>query len=149
MNEADDDAIVGIEREAYPFPWTEGIFRDCLRVGYSCVVLEIDYLLVGYGIIAHGAGEAHLLNACVRSEFRNRGLGRALIDHLLKGAAAAGAALVFLEVRPANTGAIRLYSSMGFAQIGVRRGYYQAADGREDALVMRRALNASPDVNSG
>lgn len=143
MTEDDLAPIVAIENLAYPFPWTEGIFRDCLRVGYSCTVLEFDYLLVGYGIIASGAGEAHLLNVCVREEFRNRGFGRALMDRLLQVAAAAGAAVVFLEVRPANSGAIRLYEAMEFHQIGLRRGYYQAADGRrEDALVMRRALDA-------
>jgi ribosomal-protein-alanine N-acetyltransferase len=142
MSEADVAGVVAIEQVAYPFPWTEGIFRDCLRVGYHCSVLECDFVLVGYGIIASGASEAHLLNVCVRDEFRNRGFGRVLLQHLLEAAAHAGAAIVFLEVRPANTGAIRLYESLGFRQIGIRRGYYQAVGGREDALVMRRALGA-------
>ena len=149
MQDSDVDQVVAIEAEAYPFPWTEGIFRDCLRVGYACTVVEIDYLLVGYGIIAQGAGEAHMLNVCVRSEFRNRGLGRALVHQLLVDAALAGAELVCLEVRPANTDAIRLYTTMGFTQIGVRRGYYQAAGGREDALVMRRAVVGYTEDNSG
>jgi [ribosomal protein S18]-alanine N-acetyltransferase len=140
MNEGDLAAVVGIERRVYPFPWTEGIFADCLRVGYHCTVLELDYLLVGYGIVASGAGEAHLLNVCVREEFRNRGFGRALLAGLLQQAAGAGAAVIFLEVRPANTAAIRLYEAMGFQQAGLRAGYYQAAEGREDALVMRRAI---------
>ena len=143
MSETDVAAVVEIEQRAYPFPWTAGIFSDCLRVGYHCAVLEFDVVTVGYGIIASGAAEAHLLNVCVREEFRNRGFGRALIRHLLELAAAAGAVVVFLEVRPANTGAIRLYEALGFHQIGVRRGYYQAADGREDALVMRRAVDAA------
>src|SRR5580765_9122507 len=108
MTEADVAAVVAIERNVYPFPWTDGIFSDCLRVGYHCTVLELDYLLVGYGIIASGAGEAHLLNVCVRQEFRNRGFGRALLANLLTLAAKAGAAVVYLEVRPANTSAIRL-----------------------------------------
>ncbi len=142
MRESDVAAVVEIEQQVYPFPWTAGIFSDCLRVGYHCAVLELDVITVGYGIIAGGAGEAHLLNVCVREEFRNRGFGRALVKHLLGLAAAGGAAVVFLEVRPANTGAIRLYEAMGFHQIGVRRGYYQAAAGREDALVMRRAVDA-------
>jgi ribosomal-protein-alanine N-acetyltransferase len=143
MREDDVPTVAEIERRVYPFPWSEGIFSDCLRVGYHCAVLELDVITVGYGIIASGAGEAHLLNVCVREEFRNRGFGRALITHLLALAAAAGAAVVFLEVRPANTGAIRLYEALGFHQIGVRRGYYQAAAGREDALVMRRAVGAA------
>ena len=140
MTEADVAAVVAIERNVYPFPWTEGIFADCLRVGYHCTVLEIDYVLVGYGIVASGAGEAHLLNVCVREEFRNRGCGRALLNGLIGQAASAGAAVIFLEVRPANTTAIRLYEKMGFQQSGFRAGYYQAAVGREDALVMRRAI---------
>ena len=143
MRELDVGAVVAIERQVYPFPWTAGIFSDCLRVGYHCAVLEFDVITVGYGIVASGAGEAHLLNVCVREEFRNRGFGRALMKHLMGLAAAAGGAVVFLEVRPANTGAIRLYEAMGFHQIGVRRGYYQAPGGREDALVMRRALDAA------
>jgi len=142
MTEADLAAVVEIERSVYPFPWTAGIFSDCLRVGYHCTVLELDFMLIGYGIIASGAGEAHLLNVCVREEFRNRGFGRALLGKLLERAAQAGATLVFLEVRPANTAAIRLYESMGFRQSGLRQGYYQSANGREDALVMRRALGA-------
>jgi len=138
MLESDVPAVVTIEQRAYPFPWSDGIFRDCLRVGYRCTVLELDFVLVGYGIIACGAGEAHLLNVCIREEFRCRGFGRALMEHVLQAAADAGSKVVFLEVRPANIGAIRLYESMGFHQIGVRRGYYQAVEGREDALVMRR-----------
>ena len=142
MQESDVATVVEIEQRVYPFPWTAGIFSDCIRVGYRCAVLEFDDVTIGYGIIACGAGEAHLLNVCVREEFRNRGFGRALMMHLLGLAAAAGAAVVFLEVRPANTAAVRLYEALGFRQIGVRRGYYQAVSGREDALVMRRASDA-------
>ena len=140
MQEADLAAVLALETRSYAFPWTEGIFRDCLRVGYYCSVLEIDYLLAGYGVISSGAGEAHLLNLCVREEFRCRGLGRRLLDHLLDLASHSGARLAFLEVRPGNTAAIRLYETMHFQQIGMRRGYYQAEGGREDALVMRRDL---------
>jgi ribosomal-protein-alanine N-acetyltransferase len=143
MTEADVPAVVEIERGVYPFPWTAGIFSDCLRVGYHCTILELDYLLVGYGIIASGAGEAHLLNVCVRQEFRNRGFGRALLANLLSLAAKAGANVVYLEVRPANTAAIRLYESMGFRQAGLRPGYYQSVSGREDALVMRRTTESA------
>jgi ribosomal-protein-alanine N-acetyltransferase len=134
--------VLTIERRTYPFPWSEGIFRDCLRVAYTCLVLEFDDVLVGYGVLASGAGESHLLNLCVREEFRGRGLGRVLLEALLLAARTAGARLSFLEVRPANTAAIRLYQAFGFVQIGVRRGYYQAATGREDALVMRRSLDS-------
>jgi ribosomal-protein-alanine N-acetyltransferase len=141
MRESDLEVVVRIEREAYDFPWTEGIFRDCLRVNYICRVIEVDVALVGYGIMSVGAGEAHLLNVCIADAYRCRGIGRRLLGHLLQTAAAAGAREAFLEARPSNTAAIRLYQSLGFLQIGVRRGYYQASEGREDAIVLRRDID--------
>jgi ribosomal-protein-alanine N-acetyltransferase len=95
---------------------------------------------VGHGILSIGAGEAHVLNVCVRPEYRCRGVGRRLLDHLLDRGRSAGMLEAFLEVRPSNTSAIRLYQAMGFEQIGIRRGYYQAAAGREDAAVLKRRL---------
>ncbi len=141
MRASDLEQVQRIERESYRFPWTEGIFHDCLRVGYTCIVAEIDFLLVGYGVLSAGAGEAHLLNLCVAERVRCRGLGRRLLIELLNCARAAAAGVVFLEARPTNTSAIRLYQALGFVQIGVRRGYYQAAEGREDAIVLRLTLN--------
>jgi ribosomal-protein-alanine N-acetyltransferase len=116
------------------------VFRDCLRAGYICRVAEIDHRLVGYGILSVGAGEAHILNVCVRAEYRCRGLGRRLVTAMFDLGRAYGASDLFLEVRPSNATAIRLYQSLGLAQVGLRRGYYQAADGREDAIVMRLRL---------
>jgi ribosomal-protein-alanine N-acetyltransferase len=140
MTEADVDAIAALERESYPFPWSEGIFRDCLRVGYVCRVVELGPALIGYGVMSLGAGEAHILNLCVREAMRERGIGRTVLRHLLASAAAAGTDEAFLEVRPSNLAAIRLYQSMGFEPVGVRRGYYQAVGGREDAAVLRLDL---------
>ncbi|MEZ5459916.1 MAG: ribosomal protein S18-alanine N-acetyltransferase [Steroidobacteraceae bacterium] len=140
MTEADLPSVVAVERNAYQFPWSEGIFRDCLRVGYTCRVVELAGEVIGHGILSVGAGEAHVLNVCVREEFRCRGVGRRLMDYLLERGRAAGMAEAFLEVRPSNTAAIRLYQSMGFRQVGLRRGYYQAVGGREDAAVLRKAL---------
>jgi ribosomal-protein-alanine N-acetyltransferase len=140
MDSSDLAAVAQLERDSYAFPWTEGIFRDSLRVGYTCSLMEFDHIVAGYGVLSVGAGEAHLLNVCVRREFRHRGLGSRMLEHLLEQAAAGGAQVVFLETRPSNLAAIRLYQSHGFVQIGTRRGYYQAVGGREDAIVMRRAL---------
>jgi ribosomal-protein-alanine N-acetyltransferase len=88
-----------------------------------------------------GAAEAHLLNICVEETYRCRGIGGRLLKHLLRAAAAAGALEAFLEARPSNLSAIRLYQSLGFRQIGIRRGYYQAIGGREDAIVLKRAID--------
>jgi ribosomal-protein-alanine N-acetyltransferase len=132
--------VMQIETTAYQFPWSDGIFRDCLRVGYVCCVAELDDIIVGYGIMSTGAGEAHVLNLCVDEPWRGRGMGGQLLAHLLEFARSLGVIEAFLEVRPSNTSAIRLYQAAGFSQIGVRRGYYQAVGGREDAVVLRRAL---------
>jgi len=141
MHEADLPEVVRIERASYAFPWTEGIFRDCLRVNYFCRVIEIVPAIVGHGVMSVGAAEAHLLNICIDEGYRCRGLGGRLLKHLVRAAAGAGAAEAFLEARPSNLSAIRLYQSHGFRQIGVRRGYYQAIGGREDAIVLKRAID--------
>jgi ribosomal-protein-alanine N-acetyltransferase len=141
MQEADIAPVLRLERDSYAFPWTEGIFRDCLRVSYTCRVAVIGVVTVGYGILSVAAGEAHLLNLCVADVYRCRGIGRRLLAHLLLAAGNAGAREAFLEARPSNTSAIRLYQSLGFAQIGMRRGYYQAVDGREDAIVLKRRID--------
>lgn len=140
IHELDVPAIVAIERAAYQFPWSEGIFRDCLRVGYVCRVLDVGGDLAGYGIMSVGAGEAHILNVCIRDEYRCRGFARKVLVYLMDRARDSGMREAFLEVRPSNTAAARLYHSMGFEQVGVRRGYYQASVGREDAAVLRRVL---------
>jgi [ribosomal protein S18]-alanine N-acetyltransferase len=140
MAEADVPSIVAIERASYQFPWSEGIFRDCLRVGYVCRSVVLHREVIGYGIMSVGAGETHILNLCVMEAFRCRGVGRVLLQYLLERGSAAGMSDAYLEVRPSNTAAIRLYQALGFEQVGMRRGYYQAAAGREDAVVLKRSL---------
>ena len=140
MRGADVGEVVAIERASYQFPWSEGIFRDCLRVGYICRVVSVDRQVIGYGVMSVGAGEAHVLNLCVAEAFRCRGAGRKVLLCLLERAYAAGMTEAFLEVRPSNTTAIRLYQSIGFEQVGTRRGYYQALNGREDAAVLKLSL---------
>jgi [ribosomal protein S18]-alanine N-acetyltransferase len=140
MREADVAEVIGIERASYQFPWTEGIFHDCLRVGYLCRVAVQSRTIIGYAVMSMGAGEAHILNLCVLETVRRAGVGRGLIRYLLEKAEGAGMAEAFLEVRPSNAIAMVLYRSMGFEQIGTRRGYYQAVGGREDAAVLRLRL---------
>jgi ribosomal-protein-alanine N-acetyltransferase len=132
--------VAAVERASYQFPWSEGVFRDCVRVGYLCRVVEYRSEISGYGIMSFGAGEAHVLNICIRQELRGTGVGRRLMDYLLDRARDEYMQDVFLEVRPSNLIAIGLYESMGFQRIGLRKGYYQAVGGREDALVYKLAL---------
>lgn len=140
MEDAPD--VAAIEQASYEFPWTEGIFRDCLRVGYRCRVVHEGDTLVGYAVLATAAGEAHLLNLCVRMERRREGLGNFLLVHMLDLARQDGAQRVFLEVRPSNHAARELYRHARFAQIARRPRYYQSALGREDALVLALDLDA-------
>jgi len=146
MLPSDVPAVGEVERASYAFPWSEGIFRDCLRVGYLCRVAEMEGAIVAYGVVAMGAGEAHILNLCVRSDLRGRSVGRQMLLLLLERARQAGVGAAFLEVRPSNRLAIALYQSVGFVQVGLRKGYYQAEQGREDALVLKLGLEAEAGV---
>jgi ribosomal-protein-alanine N-acetyltransferase len=137
MQAADIRNVLAIERRAYPFPWTEGIFEDCLRVGYSAwVVTEVSGEVLAYGLMSMAAGEAHILNLCVAPERQRQGLARYLLEHLLEVARAAGVALLLLEVRESNVAAQRLYETFHFRRLGQRKAYYPAHHGREDALVL-------------
>jgi ribosomal-protein-alanine N-acetyltransferase len=140
MTYADLGDVLAIEKSVYGFPWPETIFRDCIRVGYRCRVLEGRVWLHAYGLMSIGAGEAHLLNLCVRPESQGRGFAQRLLDHLLTEARTDEVRSVFLEVRPSNARAIRLYQRMGFVEVGVRPDYYPGQGRREDALVMAKEL---------
>ena len=145
MREADIDAVMDVELRAYPFPWTHGIFRDCLHAGYPMWVHEQAGQLVGYGVLSVAAGEAHLLNLCTAPGHQGRGLARRMLQALLRIARAQEAQRVFLEVRPSNPRAIALYERSGFNEIGRRPRYYPDHDGRrEDAIVM--AMELLPDA---
>lgn len=136
--------IADIERRSYDFPWSHGVFRDCLLAGYNCLVLVHEDRPVGYGILSVAAGEAHVLNLCVDPAHRARGYGEQLLDAMLRISRGAGVREIFLEVRPSNETAIRLYRKKGFHQIASRPSYYQATHGREDAAVLVRKLDPDP-----
>ena len=137
MTEAWLPQVLEIERRAYPFPWTDGIFRDCLKVGYSAwVVVSPSDEVLAYAVMSMAVGEAHVLNLCVEPAYHQQGLGRFLLSHLRDVARAAGMELMLLEVRKSNSAAIGLYQAMGFRKLGVRKGYYPASQGSEDALLL-------------
>lgn len=136
MAQEDLDAVIRIERAAYPYPWTLGNFRDCLDSGYSCWVGEADGVIAGYYILIVAVGEGHVLNCCVSPPSQGLGFGHQLMRALLDNARRLGAEIVYLEVRPSNVAALRLYDGLGFRRLAVRRGYYPADQGQEDAVVM-------------
>lgn len=140
MRQADVEVVAGIEKRAYPFPWSPGIFRDCLRAGHHCWVLDSPSGILGYGVLSAAAGEAHILNLCIAPEHQGHGHGRRLLARLVDLARWHHADQVFLEVRPSNPRAIALYRDFGFNEIGLRPNYYPAARGREDAIVMAMEL---------
>jgi len=147
MRTEDLATVSAMENASYEFPWSAGIFSDCVKAGHPCWVLCVGQDIAGYGILSMGAGEAHVLNLCIGPDFRGRGLGRHLLGRLLDIARWNGAERVFLEVRPSNPLAKTLYESVGFSEIGRRPRYYPAKHGREDAIVMALDMAAGPIEN--
>lgn len=144
MELEDLDEVMEIEERAYTHPWSRAIFRDCLRVGYHCVVYDSIEGIRAYAALTSGAGEAHVLNLCVAPEYRRQGLGRRLLEHLIRHCEQVGVETLFLEVRPSNLAAIELYSALGFNEIGLRKDYYPTEMGREDAVMFAKCLIPEP-----
>lgn len=140
MLPADVGRVMDVETAAYAFPWTRGIFLDCLRVGYACWVLELEGDLIGHAVLTMAANEAHLLNLTIGVEHQRRGFGRFLLREVIDQARRSGVEALFLEVRPSNRAARHLYRSEGFAHIGTRPRYYPGATEREDAWVLSIGL---------
>ena len=140
MHTADIDAVMAIENDIYPFPWTHGIMRDCLRVGYCCWLVEHEDEVIGYGIMSIAAGESHLLNICVHRDWQRQGIASQLMKHMLNLAKRHGAEVCLLEVRPSNAAAVEMYEKYGFSEVGLRKAYYPAKNGREDALILSYPL---------
>lgn len=132
--------VMEIEERAYPFPWTDKIFIDCIQAGYHCWVLERNQVMLGYVVFINAVGECHLLNICIDPELQNQGLGRKLLRQVLEAVRVDQVKCVFLEVRPSNTRAVQLYQSEGFNEVGVRQKYYPTKNGREDAIIFAKEL---------
>jgi ribosomal-protein-alanine N-acetyltransferase len=143
MTHDDIAQVSDIERRSYDFPWSHGVFRDCLFAGYECVVIERDRLVCGYGILSVAAGEAHILNLCVDPNFRKHGFGERILNEILVRASRAEVREILLEVRPSNEAALALYRKKGFHHIAERPAYYQAKGGREDAAVLSKVMKKS------
>lgn len=128
--------IIQLENAGHEYPWTPGIFEDCLKVGYVAQVFASHQEIISYGLMSIAVEEAHIFNVCVNRQQRRKGYGQKMMNHLIDIAKKKKVNSVFLEVRPSNITAIRLYENMGFNEIALRENYYPANTGREDALVM-------------
>ena len=145
MGEDDLDAVLAIEQEAFPTPWTRENFRFELRsnpFARNRVVREGGQV-VAYVCLWIVGPELKINNIAVRRDHRSAGLGTTLLRWALQFARAEGCVDAELEVRPSNEAARRLYAAQGFRDVRRRKGYYQ--DTREDAIVMAAQL----DGNSG
>jgi len=140
MSEADLPAVMGIENAIYAFPWTQGNFRDSLAAGCSCWIYARGGEMIGYTVAMLAADEAHLLNLSIAAAFQRQGHGSLLLGRVCEVVRGQGARLMFLEVRPSNVAGLRLYKNHGFRQVGLRRDYYPARFGREDALILSLPL---------
>ncbi len=140
MAEADLDAVAAAEARIYAFPWTRGNFADSLAAGHEAWLAEQGGRMIGYAVVMQVLDEAHLLNISVLPELQRGGRGSELLAHLLVRARQRAATRMLLEVRPGNLAGQEFYRRHGFVEIGRRRDYYPAHEGREDAIVMAREL---------
>ncbi len=140
MNERDLDEVAALEASLQAFPWSRGNFADSLTAGYSVWVCRQGGELIGFSVVMSVIDEAHLLNIGVAARHHGQGYGARLLRNAMQAARLGGATKLFLEVRPSNERAVELYRHFGFQQIGLRKGYYPAAIGREDALIFDKEL---------
>ncbi len=141
MVRRDLPVVTAIEMVSYEFPWTQGIFVDCLREGYLCQVVCVGEVITGYGVLLIGVNEAHVLNICIDPHWRGQGLGYYLLQALLEVARRHRVQQVLLEVRLSNLVAHALYASLGFREQGRRARYYRTHHGYEEAIVMALELS--------
>ena len=141
MQPQDVAEVLAIEQVAYEFPWTHGNFVDSLRAGHSAWTMrDTSGNLLAYAVVMMALDEAHLLNLTVAPACQRFGFGWRMLEAMAENARGYGARTMLLEVRPSNSAAQSMYGRYGFVRIGIRRDYYPAREGREDAIVMRVAL---------
>lgn len=140
MTRHDLAQVAGIETRAYQYPWSKSIFQDCLRVGYSCWVLDAAGTVQAYAVMSMAAGECHIMNLSVDPSAQGRGVGRSMLRWMVEIACERRVDTMLLEARPSNTAALKLYQSEGFNEVGTRKAYYPTKWGREDAVILAKAL---------
>jgi ribosomal-protein-alanine N-acetyltransferase len=139
--ELDDvEAVMRLEQTVYEFPWTERIFKDCIRVGYDCWLALEENKILAHAVMSVAAGESHMLNLSVSKKHQGQGIGKQFVQFMLQIAGKKRAEIMMLEVRPSNIQAINCYNSAGFNEIGCRKDYYPAPNGKEDALLFAKQI---------
>lgn len=141
MTEQDIDAVMAIEEDIHSFPWTHGIFSDCIKIGYLCLVMESKGKLVSYAVISTAVEESHLLTLVVAADEQGKGYGKRMLNKMIQMAVSDNAKTMYLEVRSSNKIAIQLYHQRGFNELGIRKNYYPSEKGREDALILALDLS--------
>ena len=141
--------VLDIETDVYAFPWSVGNFHDSLFSGYLCQGVWVDAELIGYTVAMPALEEIHLLNLAVARRWQGRGIGSRVLQQVIDDARNTPCEVIYLEVRPTNIAALALYERFGFRQLGLRRDYYPAVVGREDALFLGRNIKGQENHAAG
>jgi ribosomal-protein-alanine N-acetyltransferase len=141
LTQANLEAVLGVELQAYAHPWSRGNFVDTLNSGYEAQLLLAGDTLLGYFVAMKGVDEVHLLNITVAPDYQRQGWARVMLDALTIWAKGQRADWLWLEVRVGNLRAVQVYESQGYRRVGLRKNYYPAEQGqREDGVVMSLPL---------
>ena len=136
LTQNDLNAAFAIEQRSHAFPWSEKTFLSNQGDRYLNFQLQVDGVLAAFAITQVVLDEATLFNLAVDPDWQRRGLGRELLQHLIKALEEQGVVTLWLEVRASNHAAIALYEQLDFNEVSIRRNYYPTADGKEDAVIM-------------
>lgn len=137
MEERDLDRVVQIEEENFSVPWSRKSFLDSLVLSHTLyVVAEQQGQIAGYCGCYQILEEAEIVNVAVDKAFRRRGVGRQMLEELMRLGKERGSFAYTLEVRAGNVPAIHLYESLGFKSLGIRKNFYEKPT--EDAIIMWR-----------
>jgi len=136
FKENDLSAIGLIENEVHAYPWTQGNFLDSIKSNHTCLMMKLNEEIIGYTVMMFVLDECHLLNISIKKSMQKKGYGSHLLDEVIRRANLAHAKTIYLEVRVSNQTAIHLYDKHGFNEMSIRKDYYRAREGREDAVLM-------------
>lgn len=136
MLSTDLNRVVEIEQASFTDPWCRRAFEDTLDWGY---VLQLDDLLIGYVFALVVMDECSIANIAVDPLYRKKAYGEYMMTELIDSLFhKQGVRYYYLEVRPSNLAARRLYAKLGFQELGIRKGYYRTPP--EDAITMGLTL---------